>query len=211
MDTQELSPVRALMNISPVITILHIDRLADAEPLAHALMAAGNRVLEITCRTECAIDAAVAMAKAEPDAVVGLGTVVEEDQMRAVADIGLKFAVSPGLDENMVRLAQDLNVPFLPGVVTPSEVMLARRLGLRELKFFPCEPAGGTLGLRMMEGPFPDVVFCPTGRVTQENRDDYLALPNVPCVGGSWMVPKEAIRNGDWQAVSHAARKALVF
>jgi 2-dehydro-3-deoxyphosphogluconate aldolase / (4S)-4-hydroxy-2-oxoglutarate aldolase len=211
MDTQQMSPTRTLMHVSPVITILHIDRLADAAPLAHALMAAGNRVLEITCRSECAIEAAVAMAKAEPDAIVGLGTVIEPDQMRAVADLGLKFAVSPGLDEDIVRLAQDLGVPFLPGVVTPSEVMLARRLGLRELKFFPCEPSGGTLGLKMMEGPFPDVVFCPTGRVTQENRDEYLALPNVPCVGGSWMVPKQAVKDGDWQAVTDAARKAVTF
>ena len=211
MDTQEPSPVRALMNISPVITILHIDRIEDAEPLAHALMAGGNRVLEITCRTDCAIEAAAAMAKAEPDAVVGLGTVLEEDQLRAAADLGLKFAVSPGLDAPMVRLARDLHVPFLPGVVTPSEVMKARRLGLRELKFFPCEPSGGVLGLRMMLGPFADVVFCPTGRVTQDNRDDYLALSNVPCVGGSWMVPKQAVRTGDWRAVTEAALKAVAF
>jgi 2-dehydro-3-deoxyphosphogluconate aldolase/(4S)-4-hydroxy-2-oxoglutarate aldolase len=211
MDTQELSPVRALMGISRVITILHIDRLADAEPLAHALMAGGNRVLEITCRTDCAIDAAAAMAKAEPDAIVGLGTVLEEEQMRVAADLGLKFTVSPGLDERMVRLAQDLGMPFLPGVVTPSEVMLAQRLGLREMKFFPCEPAGGPLALNMMAGPFPDVAFCPTGRVTQANRDDYLALPNVPCVGGSWMVPKQAVKDGDWKTVTAAARQAVTF
>ncbi len=211
MDTQERSPTRALMDVSPVITILHIDRLADAVPLAHALMAGGNRVLEITCRTDCAIEAAVAMAKAEPDAIVGLGTVLEADQMRAAADLGLKFAVSPGLDEHIVRLAQDLHMPFLAGVVTPSEVMLAMRLGLREMKFFPCEPSGGTLALNMMAGPFPDVAFCPTGRVTQANRDDYLALPNVPCVGGSWMVPKQAVKDGDWKAVTAAARKAVTF
>ncbi len=211
MDSMERSPTRALMDVSRVITILHIERLADAAPLAHALMAGGNRVLEITCRTECAIEAAAAMAKAEPEAIVGLGTVLEADQMRAAADLGLKFTVSPGLDERMVRLAQDLHMPFLPGVVTPSEAMLAMRLGLREMKFFPCEPAGGPLALNMMAGPFPDLAFCPTGRVTQATRDAYLALPNVPCVGGSWMVPKQAVKDGDWKAVTAAARQAVTF
>ena len=211
MDSHEISPTRALMQVSKVITILHVDRVEDAAPLAHALMAGGNRVLEITCRSECAIEAAAAMARAEPNAIVGLGTVIEADQMRAAADLGLKFAVSPGLDQRMVRLAQTLNLPFLPGVVTPSEVMLAERLGLTEMKFFPCEPAGGPLALTLMAGPFPHIAFCPTGRVTQATRDAYLALPNVPCVGGSWMVPKPALQAGDWAAITKAARQAVTF
>lgn len=210
MTQSTISAARALMLAHPVIAIAHVSKLEHAVPLARALVAGGLRVIEVTVRTDVAIEAAAAMAKQVPEAIVGLGTVTKEDHLKAAADHGLKFAVSPGLVEKLVVRAQKLNIPILPGAVTPSEIMIGMDLGLNEFKFFPVETSGGVAGLNYMAGPFADAMFCPTGIINQENRDTYLALPNVPCVGGSWMIKKDAVAAGDWATITAAARRAAV-
>lgn len=205
------SPMRRLMRSTPIVTILRVDRLEDAVPFATALVKGGLTTLEVMCRTDCAIPAATAIAKALPEATVGLGTVMDEEQLRACADLGFKFAVSPGLLPRLAESALKLKVPYLPGAITPSEIMQAMDMGLYDLKFFPSDSAGGIAGLNYMAGPFPHVMFCPTGMVTQATRDDFLALPNTPCVGGGWMISYPAVAARDWATITAAARLASTF
>lgn len=206
MDTVELMAVHG-----PVIPVLVIERIEDALPLAQALVDGGVRVLEVTLRTPVALEAARLIAAQVPGAIVGAGT------LRSVADVaqakaaGCAFGVSPGYTPALARAARDLELPLLPGVATASEVMAASDDGFQFLKFFPAAAAGGVPMLRSLAGPFPDVMFCPTGGITAELAPQYLALPNVAVVGGSWLTPADAVRAGDWGRITALAREAAAL
>jgi len=197
-----------LMRLGPVIPVLVIDHLADAVPLAKALVAGGIRVLEVTLRTRVALEAIRAIAREVGDAIPGVGTITRAADFAASTAAGARFGVSPGLTPALIDAAQASGLPFIPGVLTPSEVIAARAAGFTELKLFPAQQAGGIGMLNAMIGPFPDVTFCPTGGLTGASAADYLALPNVGCVGGSWLTPKDAIRARDWQRITALAREA---
>jgi 2-dehydro-3-deoxyphosphogluconate aldolase/(4S)-4-hydroxy-2-oxoglutarate aldolase len=192
----------------PVIPVLTIDRLADAVPLAQALVAGGLRLLEITLRTECAVDAMAAIAGEVEGALVGAGTVLRVEQLHAVRRAGAHFAVSPGATPRLLDAAPDGGVPLLPGAATASEVMGLLERGYRFMKFFPAVPAGGVPFLKSLAAPLPEARFCPTGGITAETAPAFLALANVACVGGSWMVPADAVRAGDWGKIAELARTA---
>jgi 2-dehydro-3-deoxyphosphogluconate aldolase/(4S)-4-hydroxy-2-oxoglutarate aldolase len=191
--------VRELMRIGPVIPVIVIEDPAQAVPLARALLAGGVRVLEVTLRTPVALDAIRAIASEVGDALVGVGTITRPEDFALAAAAGARFGVSPGLTPALIEAARASPLPLLPGVMTPAEVIAARAAGFTELKLFPAQQAGGIGMLKALGSPFPDVTFCPTGGVTQESAPDFLALPNVACVGGSWLTPKDAIANNDWR------------
>jgi 2-dehydro-3-deoxyphosphogluconate aldolase/(4S)-4-hydroxy-2-oxoglutarate aldolase len=199
------------MRLAPVIPVLTIERVADAVPLARALVAGGLRVLEITLRTDAALDAATAIMAEVPDAVVGLGTLLTPADIAGAQRIGARFGVSPGLTEPLVAAAGETGLPFLPGVATASEAMRAMDLGHTYLKFFPAEPAGGIAALKALGAPLQDLRFCPTGGITVATAPDYLALPNVLCVGGSWLATKVEIAAGAWDAIADKAGRAAAF
>ncbi|RFA25303.1 keto-deoxy-phosphogluconate aldolase [Alkalilimnicola ehrlichii] len=200
--------MREIMGLAPVIPVLSIEDPRDAVPLAEALVEGGLPVLEITLRTPAALDAAVEIMREVPGAVVGIGTVLSSRDFRRVKEMGFGFAVSPGLTPSLVEASKRYDLPFLPGVMTPSEVMQARAFGFRELKLFPAVQAGGVDMLKALAGPFPDVTFCPTGGVTAETCGEYLALPNVACVGGSWLAPSDCVEAGDWARIQSFAAAA---
>lgn len=201
-------PIAEIMATAPVIPVLTIEREEDAVPLAEALVAGGLPVLEVTLRTDTALAAAKAIAEAVPDAVVGLGTVLTPKDVENARIIGARFAVSPGLTESLARAAGEAGLPFLPGVVTASEAMGALELGLTHLKFFPAEPAGGIAALKALGAPLQDLRFCPTGGITAKSAPDYLALPNVLCVGGSWLATEAEIADGAWKKITTKAKAA---
>ena len=200
--------IRDIAGLAPVIPIITIDDPATAVPLARALVAGGLPVIEVTLRTEAAVDAARAMISQVPDAVIGLGTVTRRDHIAAALDIGARFLVSPGFSAEIAELARQSKLPFLPGIMTPSELMAALAVGLNLLKFFPAEPAGGIEMLRALHGPFPDAAFCPTGGIDAAKASSYLELPNVVAVGGSWVAPRPAVIAKDWQKITALARAA---
>ncbi len=200
-----------VLRAGPVIPVLVIEDENDAVPLARALVAGGVRVLEVTLRTPAAIGAVRAIARDVPDAIVGVGTISRGAEFAEAAEAGARFAVSPGVTEALIRAAAESGLAYLPGVMTPSEVILARAAGLSALKLFPAKQAGGIPMLRAIAGPFPDVTFCPTGGVTAESAPDYLALANVACVGGSWLAPKAAVAAGDWSAITALAGQAAAL
>ncbi|MEL7681720.1 bifunctional 4-hydroxy-2-oxoglutarate aldolase/2-dehydro-3-deoxy-phosphogluconate aldolase [Citromicrobium bathyomarinum] len=190
--------IEEIMRTAPVIPVLVVDRLEDAVPMAEALVAGGLRVLEVTLRTPVALDAIRAMREVD-GASVGAGTVVDQEQLQAAIDAGAQFIVSPGLTEALGRAAIRAQVPFLPGVATAGDIMRGLELGLEHFKFFPAEANGGIPALKALAGPFGGLKFCPTGGIRQETAADWLALDQVLCVGGSWLVPqgevdREAIR-----------------
>ncbi|XAP79445.1 bifunctional 4-hydroxy-2-oxoglutarate aldolase/2-dehydro-3-deoxy-phosphogluconate aldolase [Citromicrobium bathyomarinum] len=190
--------IEEIMRTAPVIPVLVVDRLEDAVPMAEALVAGGLRVLEVTLRTPVALDAIRAMREVD-GAIVGAGTVVDQEQLQAAIDAGAQFIVSPGLTEALGRAAIRAQVPFLPGVATAGDIMRGLELGLEHFKFFPAEANGGIPALKALAGPFGGLKFCPTGGIRQETAADWLALEQVLCVGGSWLVPqgevdREAIR-----------------
>lgn len=199
------------MRTSPVMPVIVIDRVEDAVPLARALVAGGIRVLEVTLRTAAALDSIKAIAAAVPDAIVGVGTVTQPEQFAQVKAAGAVFAVTPGLTATLADAAKAAGMPLLPGVMTPSEVIAARAAGFDAMKLFPAEQAGGIGMLKAMAGPFADVLFCPTGGVTLESAPKFLALPNVGCVGGSWLVPKDKVAAGDWAAITQLAKEAAAL
>ncbi|CAM3016058.1 2-keto-3-deoxy-phosphogluconate aldolase [Paracoccus aminovorans] len=201
---------RSLCELAPVIPVLVVGDAARAEGLATALVAGGLPVLEVTLRTPAALDVIREMAKV-PGGHVGAGTVLTPDDAKRAKDAGAGFAVSPGLTETLARACEDIGLPLLPGAVTASEVMRAMELGYSMLKFFPAEAAGGAKSLKSLAGPLPQVSFCPTGGVTPQNAPDYLALPNVVCVGGSWIAPDADVAAGDWQAVEARARESAAL
>jgi len=197
-----------LMRLGPVIPVIVIEDADRAVPLARALVAGGVRVLEVTLRTPAALSAIRAIAREVPEAVVGVGTLTHADEFAAALEAGAQFAVSPGLTPALVEAARTTGLRWLPGVMTPSDVIAARAAGLRQLKLFPAQQAGGLGMLKALYGPFPDVLFCPTGGVTPDTAPEFLALPNVPCVGGSWLTPGAAVASGDWKAITALATHA---
>ena len=196
---------RQVMQDAPVIPVIVLYDVAHAVPLAQALLAGGIRMLEVTLRTPQALACMEAIARSVPEAVVGAGTVRSAADAQAAAMAGAQFAVSPGYTREVGRACRELGLPLLPGVATGSEIMMAQEDGLTELKFFPAMQAGGTAMLKAWSGPFADVSFCPTGGVTLQNAPELLALPNVLCVGGSWLVPAEALAQGDWSRITRLA------
>lgn len=201
---------RRLAELAPVIPVLVIEDAARAADLAHALVAGGLPVLEVTLRTPAAIDAIRAMADV-PGAEVGAGTVLNAEDARRARDAGARFAVAPGLTVGLARACEDIGLPLLPGAVTASEVMRALDLGYTMLKFFPAEPSGGAAALGGLAGPLPQVSFCPTGGVTPENAPRYLAQKNVVCVGGSWVASTADQAAGDWAGIEAKAREAAAL
>jgi 2-dehydro-3-deoxyphosphogluconate aldolase / (4S)-4-hydroxy-2-oxoglutarate aldolase len=205
MNTKELAA------LGPVIPVIVLQRVADAVPMAEALVAGGVRVLEITLRTPVALDCMAAIAKAVPQAVVGAGTIRSAPDARAAKDAGCVFGVSPGYTADVGRTCREIGLPLLPGVATASEVMAAQADGLDFLKFFPATAAGGIPMLKALAGPFPDVAFCPTGGITPETAPQFLALPNVKVCGGSWLTPADALAAGDWARITRLAREAAAL
>lgn len=203
MDTVELLAVHG-----PVIPVIVIERVDDAVPLARALVAGGVRVLEVTLRTPVALEAIRRIAAEVPEAIVGAGTLRSAADLEAAKAAGCAFGVSPGYTADVGRAARDLGLPLLPGVATASEVMAASDDGFEFLKFFPATAAGGLPMLKAWAGPFPDVVFCPTGGITPETAPQFLALPNVKVVGGSWLTPADAIARGEWTRITALASAA---
>lgn len=197
-----------ILRVSPVIPVVVIEDADDAVPLAQALVAGGVKVIEITLRSAAAFDAVRAVTAAVHDIVVGVGTVTRPEEFAAAAEAGARFVVSPGVTDRLLAAAEDTGLNYLPGVMTPSEVIRAREAGLTDLKLFPAEAAGGIPLLRAFAGPFADVTFCPTGGITEETAPAYLALPNVGCIGGSWLTPKAAVDAEDWPAITALARAA---
>ncbi len=194
-----------------IVPVMVIKDAAHAVPLARALVAGGLNILEITLRTDSALDAMRRIAAEVEGAVVGAGTVVNRVQVAMVAKAGAKFIVSPGLLEDVAAAARDEDVPLLPGIATPSDIMRGLACGLSLFKFFPAESLGGVPYLKALAGPFPQVRFCPTGGVTPKNLPDYLALPNVICAGGSWMIPSDLAAAGAFDTVTAQARDAMAL
>ena len=198
-----------LLDIGPVLPVVVLRAEADAVPLARALLAGGVRTMEVTLRTPAALAAIELVAAEVPEMVVGAGTVVTPDQAGLAVRSGARFLVSPGSPPDLVTAMVSHGVPVLPGVSTVTEAMAMRAMGLTELKFFPAAASGGRAYLRAIAGPLPDLSFCPTGGVTQDDIGDYLTLPNVRCVGGTWLTPEALVAAGDWQAVTDLAAKAV--
>jgi 2-dehydro-3-deoxyphosphogluconate aldolase/(4S)-4-hydroxy-2-oxoglutarate aldolase len=200
--------IETILRAVPVIPVVIIDDLAHAVPLARALVAGGLTVIEITLRTAHGIGAIRAISDEVPEAIAGVGTVLEPEQLLEAADAGARFAVSPGATPRILDTAVDRNVSLLPGVATASEAMALIERGYRFAKFFPAEPAGGAAYLSAIASPLPQLRFCPTGGITLESAPRYLKLPNVMCVGGSWMVGRAAIAAGDWSGITAQAAQA---
>lgn len=208
MPGSDLAP---LLERSPVVPVLVIDSVATALPLARALVAGGLPILEITLRTTAALDVIRAIGEEVEDAVVGAGTVLTPGQLEQVEKVGARFAVSPGATEALLDAADGAPVPLLPGAATASEVMRLLERGYREMKFFPAEPAGGIACLKALASPLPEARFCPTGGIDAARARAYLSLWNVVCVGGSWVAPGDAVRDGDWARIEALAGEAAAL
>lgn len=211
LNPSEALTARAVMQDAPVIPVIVLHEVAHAVPLARALLAGGIRMLEITLRTPVALACMEAIARDVPQAVVGAGTVRSAADAQAASMAGARFAVSPGYTSRVGQACRDLGLPLLPGVATGSEIMAAQEDGIGEMKFFPALQAGGLAMLKAWNGPFADVGFCPTGGVSVQNAPDFLALPNVRCVGGSWLVPVDAMQTGDWGRITQLAKEAAAL
>jgi 2-dehydro-3-deoxyphosphogluconate aldolase/(4S)-4-hydroxy-2-oxoglutarate aldolase len=198
-----------LMNRGRVIPVVVLDRAADAVPLARALLDGGVDTMEITLRTPAALEAIAAVAEQVPDMAVGAGTIIRPEHMRQAVAAGATFLVSPGCSPSLLAAMVEQSVPILPGAVTASEVLTLLEHGIAEMKFFPAAPAGGVPALRALAGPLPEVTFCPTGGIDRVASEDYLALPNVACVGGSWLTPSHLIASHDWGAISARAAETI--
>ncbi|MFM1908553.1 MAG: hypothetical protein RLZZ591_2230 [Pseudomonadota bacterium] len=195
-----------VMQDAPVIPVIVLNDVAHAVPMARALVAGGIRMLEVTLRTPQALACMEAIARDVPEAVLGAGTVRSAADAQAAANAGAQFAVSPGYTSKVGQACRDLGLALLPGVATGSEIMMAQEDGLTQMKFFPAMQAGGPAMLKAWSGPFFDVKFCPTGGVTLQNAPELLALPNVVCVGGSWLVPADAMAKGEWDKITQLAK-----
>jgi 2-dehydro-3-deoxyphosphogluconate aldolase/(4S)-4-hydroxy-2-oxoglutarate aldolase len=203
--------IRDIMRLAPVIPVLTITRVEQAAPLARALVRGGLRALEVTLRTACALEAIQAMCAAAPEAYIGAGTLTRPQDFSDAAAAGARFGVTPGLTAELAAAANAVELPLLPGIMTPTELIAARAAGFRACKLFPALQAGGPAMLRALAGPFPDHAFCPTGGVTAENAPEYLQLPNVLCVGGSWMAPSAVLEAQDWGRIESLAREAAAL
>ena len=194
---------------SPIVPVMVINKLEHAVPLAKALVAGGISVLEVTLRTPCALEAITKIAKEVPEALVGAGTILNEEQLDQAVSAGAQFIITPGATVELLKAAMDGNVPLIPGVASISEVMAGMALGYRHFKFFPAEASGGVSALKAFSGPLADIRFCPTGGITPSSYKDYLALPNVDCIGGSWIAPTDAMEQGDWARITQLCKDAI--
>ncbi|MGS2648116.1 bifunctional 4-hydroxy-2-oxoglutarate aldolase/2-dehydro-3-deoxy-phosphogluconate aldolase [Streptosporangium sp. LJ11] len=201
----------SLLDIAPVVPVVVIDDPETAVPLARALVAGGLPVIEVTLRTPAALDAIARIAAEVPEAVIGAGTIRTPADVAAAVAAGSKFLVSPGTTPGLVDAMEVSGVPFLPGVATASEVMALAERGVTEMKFFPAEAAGGLPYLKALGGPLPQVRFCPTGGIKLATAPDYLALPNVGCVGGTWLTPADALASGDYARIEKLATEAAAL
>ena len=199
-----------LLAPAPVLPVIAIEHLEDAVPLARTLVEAGLPVLEITLRTPVALQAMAAIVREVPGAIVGAGTVLRPADLAAVAEAGARFAISPGATETLYAAAAQCRLPFLPAISTASELMRGLEYGLTRFKFFPAESSGGVAALKAFAGPFPQVRFCPTGGIDASSALRYRALPNVITVGGSWMLPRDALAARDWARIGDLAREAAL-
>ena len=207
--TPKQEKLAALFGQATIIPVLTIERLEDAVPLAMALVAGGVRTLEITLRTPVAIESAKAIMADMPDAVVGIGTILNADDLARAEGIGARFGISPGATPDLLKAAAASGLPFAPGIATASELMLALSHGFNLVKFFPAEQSGGIKALRALAGPFPDVRFCPTGGIAEANAVSWLAEPNVVAVGGSWLCPAADIRSGNWAGITASCNRTM--
>jgi 2-dehydro-3-deoxyphosphogluconate aldolase/(4S)-4-hydroxy-2-oxoglutarate aldolase len=207
---QDAAALRTTLSLAPVIPVIILDDVSKARPLAEALIAGGLPVLEVTLRTPHALQVIEEMARV-PGAVVGSGTVRSPLQMGHSVDAGAKFMVSPGASPRLLEAADDVSIPLLPGIGTPTEAMTAHEHGYYFLKFFPAEALGGAPVLKAFASPLSDIMFCPTGGIDAVKAKTYLALPNVICVGGSWVMPQDAIEAGDWARIEGLAREAAAL
>jgi 2-dehydro-3-deoxyphosphogluconate aldolase / (4S)-4-hydroxy-2-oxoglutarate aldolase len=201
----------SILKLQPVVPVLVVEDAKSAVPLARALVAGGLKAIEITLRTPGALDAVRAVAEEVEGAEVGSGTVLNAAQYEAAVEAGSKFIVSPGTTQELIDAARQSPVPFLPGAATASEVMALREEGYKVLKFFPAEQAGGAAYLKSLSSPLAGTLFCPTGGISLKNANDYLSLPNVICVGGSWVAPKELVAAGDWAGITRLAAEAAAL
>ena len=202
-------PINEIVKVAPVIPVMVVERIEDAVPLAQALYNGGLKVLEITLRTPCVLDAITAMVENLPaDAVIGAGTIITPADLEKAVKAGSSFLVSPGTTPALIEAAKASAVPLLPGVATPTEAMHLLVEGFTHQKFFPAEAAGGVPMLKSIGGPLPQITFCPTGGIDLAKAPTYLALPNVACVGGTWMAPKELMKAGRWDEIERLAREA---
>jgi len=204
----QLAP-QDLFAMGPIVPVLVIKSVADALPIAEALLKADIKVLEVTLRTPSALDVISTIAKELPEAVIGAGTVTNRELLQQSYDAGAKFAISPGLTKDLLKAGNEGNIALIPGISSISEMMDAIDSGYDHLKFFPAEASGGVKAIKSIAGPFPDVRFCPTGGINLNNIRDYLALPNVACCGGSWLVSDEIVATKNWGAITDLATQAL--
>lgn len=200
--------IEEIMTTSPVIPVIVIDHIDDAVPMAQALVTGGLKVLEVTLRTDYGLQAIRDIKRAVPDAIVGAGTVITADDVSKAVAAGAEFLVSPGSTSSLIAAALQQSVPLLPGVATPSEAMALLERGIAYLKFFPAQAAGGIAMLKSIAGPLPQIKFCPTGGINEASARDYLALDNVLCIGGSWMLDKATIAAQEWSVIETKARAA---
>jgi len=206
-----MTSIKDIMNTSPVIPVMVINKLEHAVPLATALVEGGLKVLEITLRTPVALDAIKKIKAEVPGAIVGAGTVINIETLEKTIEAGSEFIVSPGVTDSLIDAALKSGIPILPGIVTPSEVMNLLEKGITEMKFFPAAAAGGIPMVKSIGGPLPQVTFCPTGGVNPKNAGDYLALKNVACVGGSWMAPADLVDAEDWDEIKRRTIEAVTI
>ncbi len=203
--------IREILSAAPVMPVLVIDRVEHAVPLARALVRGGIRVLEVTLRTESALEAIRAIRSEVPEALVGAGTIARSGDLEAAREAGAVFGVSPGASPTLLAEARYADFPYLPGVMSPTDVIGALDAGFTAMKLFPAREAGGIAMLKALAGPFPQVLFCPTGGIDAASARDYLALPNVACVGGSWLAPAALVAQEDWDAIGRLARAAAAL
>lgn len=202
---------KELFAMGPIVPVLVINKVEDALPIAEALLAANIRVLEVTLRTPAALDVISIIAKELPEAIIGSGTVTNRLQYQQSVDAGAKFAISPGLTTDLLHAGNEGKIALIPGISSISDLMGASDLGYDHLKFFPAEASGGVNAIKSIGGPFPDITFCPTGGINLKNVRDYLALANVACCGGSWLVPNHAVENKNWSEITKLSNEALAF
>lgn len=205
---QQISP-DLLFSQGPIVPVLVIDDVDHALPIAESLLEAGINVLEVTLRTPAALDVINKISENLPEAIVGSGTVTNKNLLQQSYDAGAKFAISPGLTTELLNAANEKQVTLIPGISSISEMMMAIDLGYHYLKFFPAEASGGVNSIKSIAGPFPDVKFCPTGGINMQNINNYLALPNVMCCGGSWLVPNSVVEQKSWKEITLLAKQAL--
>lgn len=201
----------AIFAMGPIVPVLVINKVEDALPIAEALLAANINVLEVTLRTPAALEVISIIAKELPEAIIGSGTVTNRHQLQQSIDAGAKFVISPGLTKDLLQAGNEGNIALIPGISSVSELMDAADFGYDHLKFFPAEASGGVNAIKAIGAPFPNITFCPTGGINLDNVRNYLALSNVACCGGSWLVPSDVVENKDWAMITKLAKETLTY